>query len=70
MTTDLTAQNFNPFNDRTVNAIKGKANDLAALINELPPSRRRSIALTHVETASMFAVKAIFYDDDNNRTDA
>ena len=70
MTSDVTAKDFNPSNNDTVAAIKSKANELAAVVNDLPPSRRRSIALTHIETASMFAVKAVFYDDENERTDA
>jgi hypothetical protein len=70
MSNDVTAKDFNPSKNLTVDAIKGKANDLAAEINKLPPSRRRSIALTNLETASMFAVKAIFYGDDNERNDA
>ncbi|MFG6660089.1 hypothetical protein T8A63_07255 [Sulfitobacter sp. OXR-159] len=70
MTTDVTAKDFNPSNNELVDQIKQKANELAEVVNQLPASRRRSIALTHVETASMFAVKAVFYDDDNQRTDA
>ena len=70
MTTDVTAKDFNPSNNELVDQIKQKANELAEVVNQLPASRRRSIALTHVETASMFAVKAGFYDDDNQRTDA
>jgi hypothetical protein len=70
MTTDVTAKDFNPSNNDTVAKIKEKANELAAEISTLTPSRRRSIALTHVETASMFAVKAVFYTDENERTDA
>jgi len=70
MTTDVTAKGFNPSNNDMVDAIKGRANELADVINQLPPSRRRSIALTHLETASMFAVKSVFYGDDNERTDA
>lgn len=35
--------------------------DLAAkLYRELPPGRELSTALTHLETAKMFAVKAVF----------
>ena len=52
-----------------VDELKAAANAYAEVVNKLPPSRRRSIALTHIETASMFAVKAVFYDDDNNRKD-
>jgi hypothetical protein len=68
--TDVTAQDFNPSNNDLVAEIKIKANDLARTISKLPRSRRQSIALTHVETASMFAVKAVFYGDDNERTEA
>jgi hypothetical protein len=32
--------------------------------------RRREKAITDVESASMFAVKAVFYNDDGSRTDA
>ncbi|HBB81963.1 MAG TPA: hypothetical protein DC031_01515 [Sulfitobacter sp.] len=70
MTTDVTAKDFNPSNNELVDLIKGKANELAEAVNKLPASRRRSVALTHIETASMFAVKAVFYNDDNERTDA
>lgn len=71
MSTDVTAKDFNPSGNDLVAEIKEKANDLAATINKLPDSsgRRRSIALTHVETASMFAVKGVFYGDDNERTE-
>jgi hypothetical protein len=70
MTTDVTAKDFNPSNNDLVAEIKDKANELAEVINKLPRSRRQSIALTHIETASMFAVKAVFYNDDNERTEA
>lgn len=70
MSTDVTAKDFNPSNNELVDEIKAKANELAEVINKLPGSRRRSIALTHLETASMFAVKAVFYNDENERTDA
>ena len=70
MTTDVTAKGFNPSNNELVDQIKVKANELAEVVSKLPRSRRQSIALTHIEAASMFAVKAIFYDDNNERTDA
>jgi hypothetical protein len=70
MKNDITAKDFNPSNNDMVDLIKGKANELAGAINKLPPSRRRSVALTQLEGASMWAVKAIFYGDDNERTDA
>ena len=68
MTTDITAKGFNPSNNELVDQIKAKANELAEVISKLPSSRRQSVALTHLETASMFAVKAVFYNDDNERT--
>ena len=70
MTTDVTAKDFNPSNNELVSEIKEQANALAAVVDKLPNSRRKSIALTHIETASMFAVKAVFYGDDNERTEA
>ena len=69
MSTDVTAKDFNPSNNEMVDELKAAANAYAEVVNKLPPSRRRSIALTHIETASMFAVKAVFYVDDNNRKD-
>ena len=69
MKTDVTAKDFNPSNNEMVDKLKAAANAYAEVVNELPPSRRRSVALTHIETASMFAVKAVFYTDDNERTD-
>lgn len=70
MSTDVTAKDFNPSKNETVDEIKSAANEFAAAVSKLPPSRRRQIALDHIETASMFAVKSVFYDDDNERTGA
>ena len=70
MNTDVTAKDFNPSNNEMVDEIKAAANALAEVVNKLPASRRRSIALTHIETASMFAVKSVFYNDDNERAEA
>lgn len=67
MSTDVTAKDFNPSNNEMVDELKAAANAYAEVVNKLPPSRRRSVALTHIETASMFAVKAVFYDDDNRK---
>lgn len=56
--------NFNPPGPPAIQAIKEKANELAALIEaEIPPSRRRSVALTQLETATMWAVKAAAVGD-------
>jgi hypothetical protein len=70
MSNDVTAKDFNPSNNEMVDVIKGKANELSDVLNQLPQNRRRSIALTYLEIASMFAVKAVFYGDDNEPTGA
>jgi len=54
----VTDVNFNPGNDLAITAIKTKANGLADAIGFVRPSRRRAIALTRLEDASMWAVKA------------
>ena len=67
----VTARDFNPSNNEIVDGIKERAEALAEYITEnLPESRRREKAITDVESASMFAVKAVFYNDDGTRTDA
>ncbi|MEM9968480.1 MAG: hypothetical protein AAF755_10300 [Pseudomonadota bacterium] len=57
--------NFNPKHDPTVAQLKQASNALAAIIEALPASRRRSIALTHLETAAMWAVKAAILGDND-----
>lgn len=59
----VTDPSFNPSGDQRIKAIKEKTNELAALIEEISPGRRRSVALTHLETASMYAVKAAAVGD-------
>ena len=59
----VTNPNFNPSNNQTVATIKAKANELAQLVEALPAGRRRSIALTQLEQASMWAVKAAVVGD-------
>ena len=60
----VTARSFNPSNNPVVDGIKERIEALAAYIEaEVPKCRRRSVALTHLETASMYAVKANFYPD-------
>ena len=54
---------FNPGQDPTIHEIKTAANAMAAIIEALPPGRRRSVALTHLETASMWGVKAAAVGD-------
>ncbi len=59
----VTDTGFNPSGDPTIHAIKSKTNELADLIEALPAGRRRSVALTQLETASMWAVKAAAVGD-------
>lgn len=54
----VTDVGFNPSGDPIIGQLKTAANDLADLIETLPAGRRKSVALTHLETASMWAVKA------------
>ncbi|MEL6310984.1 MAG: hypothetical protein AAFQ17_01240 [Pseudomonadota bacterium] len=61
----VTDPKFNPSGNSGINDLKVKANELAALIEAVcPAGRRRSIALTHLETASMFAVKSCAVGDE------
>lgn len=60
----VTEVEFNPSGNSDVHEIKTKANELAAVIERLPPGRRRSIALTQLEQASMWAVKAAARGDE------
>jgi len=60
----VTDTKFNPSGDPTIAAIKTKANEMAALVEALPAGRRRSIALTQIEDASMWSVKAAACGDD------
>lgn len=59
----VTDTKFNPSNDPIIHQIKTAANFLAELIEALPPGKRRSVALTNLETASMWAVKAAAVGD-------
>jgi hypothetical protein len=59
----VTDTKFNPSGNPAVHAIKTKANELAALVEVLPNGRRKSIALTQLEQASMWAVKAAAVGD-------
>lgn len=60
----VTEVEFNPSGDPAITEIKTKANELAAAIEALPPSRRRSVALTQLEGAAMWAVKAAACGDE------
>ncbi|KJZ31644.1 hypothetical protein TW83_07730 [Paracoccus sp. S4493] len=54
----VTDPDFNPSGNPDIAEIKEATNALAAIIERLPAGRRRSVALTNLETASMWAVKA------------
>lgn len=58
-------RDFNPSGKETIAAIKQAAVDLELVIKQCtPPGRRQSLALTHLETAAMFAVKSAAVGDD------
>lgn len=64
-TTTVTDPGFNPSGNGTIDRIKRMANKFADLIGrEIEPGRRRSVALTTLEDASMWAVKAAAVGDD------
>lgn len=63
--TRVTDPTFNPSGSPDVAAIKEAALVFEEVIKQhAPESRRRSIALTHLETASMYAVKAAIMGDE------
>lgn len=60
----VTDRAFNPSGSSDIDAIKEAALAFEAVVREhSPASRRQSLALTHIETASMFAVKAAAVGD-------
>lgn len=55
----VTDRDFNPSGSEAIAAIKQAAIDFELVIKQnTQPSRRQSVALTNLETASMWAVKA------------
>ena len=57
--------NFNNHDRGDVKVIKNSAKDLIRAIEALcPDGRRKSIAITNVETATMYAVKSLFETGD------
>jgi len=53
---------FNPSGDPTISMVKASGDNMRKLIEEnIKPGRRRSIALTELESALMWAVKAVAY---------
>lgn len=59
----VTDTSFNPGNNLVIHEIKVAANAMAAIIEDLPLGRRKMTALQHLETASMWAVKAAAVGD-------
>lgn len=61
----VTDRDFNPSGSDAVAAIKQAAIDFELVIKRnSPASRRQSVALTNLETASMWAVKAAVCGDE------
>lgn len=61
----ITDRAFNPSGSSQIDKLKAAALEFEAVIREnTPAGRRQSIALTNLETASMFAVKAAAVGDD------
>tara|TARA_R110000851_G_scaffold41082_9_gene103350 strand:- start:3893 stop:4234 length:342 start_codon:yes stop_codon:yes gene_type:complete len=57
----LTSENRNDVTkDDEVQEMRDAINNLSALVEALPSSRRRSIALTNLEISGMMAIKAIY----------
>jgi len=59
----VTNPGFNPSGSVLVGEIKAAALVLEKIIKTIEPGRRRNIALTHLETASMWAVKSAVVGD-------
>lgn len=70
MTTDITAKEYVVSDSALIPEIKRQANAFAEVVKRLPNSRRRAIAMTHIETASMFAVSAACDDDEIGKSEA
>lgn len=60
----VTEVSFNPSGDSKIHNIKVLANKMADAIGFVTPGRRRSVALTKLEDATMWAVKAAARGDD------
>ena len=61
----ITEREFNPSGNPAIDNIKRAALEFEKVITEnTPASRRQSVALTNLETASMWAVKAAARGDD------
>ena len=57
----VTDPTFNPSGDKRVDEIKYAIVQMEAAIElNCPDGRRKALALTHLETAAMYAVKSVF----------
>ena len=60
----VTDRDFNPSGSEAIAAIKQAATDFELVIkHNTSPGRRQAVALTNLETASMWAVKAAAVGD-------
>ena len=60
----VTDPSFNPSGSETVSLVKTQFQALEEILKtNIEPGRRLSIALTHLETAAMYAVKAAVVGD-------
>lgn len=60
----VTDTNFNPSNNQVIAGLKeGAVNMEQFILDNIPPGRRRSVALTKLEDFSMWAVKAAAVGD-------
>lgn len=60
----VTDRNFNPSNNAVVDGVKAGTIDMEQFVlDNIPPGRRRSHALTLLEDFSMWAVKAAVVGD-------
>jgi hypothetical protein len=51
-----------------INALREAFSATERLINEIcPPSRQRAVAITELETAAMWAIKAVVFNDPDSK---
>lgn len=61
----MNVANITPLDSDDAEGIKLKANELAAMIErKVLPGRRKSLALTNLEQATMWAIKALTQGDE------
>jgi len=63
--TTVTDRSFNPSGSSDIDTLKKTFEQVELIVrNHSPAGRRQSLALTHLETAAMFAVKAAAVGDE------